>query len=229
MAYNNFDKIEYESQNYYPRDTRAKMVVSTHSGTTNTWTGPLPEGVDNYESPEYLIIDYFLQNNTNGNPVKLGLGGLTALPVYKSQGTDQVTNEFSAKSMIRLAYVKDNALNSGNGAWKVIGSDASGGGGGGTVHTQKENVSVVSSWSAGSASTLQTEEVTVHGFKDYAAGSMTTASVTKGELTITIGQSPTFDDDEKTFTAIKSNTWVQGSAPSLTVANFDVVTGVTQD
>ena len=58
---------------------------------------------------------------------------------------------------------------------------------------------------------------------------MTTASVTKGELTITIGQSPTFDDDEKTFTAIKSNTWVQGSAPSLTVANLDVVTGVTQD
>ena len=80
MASANFDVISYNSNSYYPRDTINYLIKGTQTAQTNNWTGPLPEGITDYE--EGLTIDYFLPYSGNTTAATLNLGGKGAKPIY---------------------------------------------------------------------------------------------------------------------------------------------------
>ena len=230
MSYNNFDKIEYEGINYYPRDTRANLVIGTQTTSTSDWTGSLPEGVNSYTDPENLIIDYFLPRDSTDAEATLNLSSLGAKPIYGSHGTSRITNEFEAMSVIRLVYVVNSSLNNGNGAWKVVGSDVSqggGGGGGGSVDVTKETIKVIgnSGFNPGSLPSITTENIYVDDITNYDQGSPTNISISNGVMTITHGTPTTVEFTSKAVTSISR--FSEGEAPSLDVENKTVVTNVT--
>lgn len=121
MSTSNFTNIQYEEDNFYTRDTTNYLVRSTQVSPTNLWTGIAPKGITEYE--DGLTINYFLsQSGTNANAtlnltvdnVELG-----AKPIFLGNSMQAVTNQFPQYSIIRLTYIIDNNLNSGNGCWKV--------------------------------------------------------------------------------------------------------------
>ena len=57
MAIGNFDKIAYEDDLFYLRDTTNYRVAGTQTSSTNVWVGSLPEGIDNYYDG-YQINDW---------------------------------------------------------------------------------------------------------------------------------------------------------------------------
>lgn len=225
MSYNNFDKIEYEGTNYYPRDTRTNLVIGTHTGSTNTWTGALPEGVNSYTDPENLIIDYFLPYDGTSAEATLNLSSLGAKPIYASHGISPITDEFKAKSIIRLAYIIDSSFNDGNGAWKVIGSDASGKGGAIDVTKETINTIATNSWNAGTLPTLNTLEQSVVDITAYNPGAQTYFEVHNGILQLRIGHPTEIAYSQKNINTVTQ--FDSGTSPSLTVENKTVVTNVS--
>lgn len=99
-------------------NSNSHYVKGTQTATTNAWTGALPTGVTAYS--DGLTIDYFLPQAGNSTAATLNLGGLGAKPVYVGNGTTGVTTHFPIRSVIRLVYIVDSNLNSGNGCWKAI-------------------------------------------------------------------------------------------------------------
>lgn len=117
MASYNFENINYNDNLYYPRDTVNYLVKGTQTGITNNWTGDLPGGITTYS--EGLTIDYYLPQPGNNSSVTLNLGNIGAKPVYLGNSNTPVTNEFSQHSIIRLTYLVNSSLNSGEGCWKA--------------------------------------------------------------------------------------------------------------
>ena len=93
------------------------FVRGTQTAATNVWTGEAPDGITAYY--DGLTIDYFLPFAGTSTAATLQLGSLGAKPVIVGNGTTGVTTHYSANSVIRLTYIIDSDLNSGNGAWKV--------------------------------------------------------------------------------------------------------------
>ena len=58
MSIKNFNKVNYENDFMYLRDTTNYRVSGTQTFSTNNWTGELPEGIDDYY--DGLTIDYYL-------------------------------------------------------------------------------------------------------------------------------------------------------------------------
>lgn len=114
MANYDFTNIGYNSNNYYARDSKVFLIKGTQTSSTNVWTGALPGGVDAYA--DGLTVDYFLPYAGNSTAATLNLGGKGAKPVYIN-GTTAVKTQFPQYSVIRLTYVVNSAINSGNGAW----------------------------------------------------------------------------------------------------------------
>lgn len=216
MAYNNYNKIEYNDEEYYMRDSRAILIKSTHAGGS-AWTGSLPEGIDSYDD---LIVDYFLQRNSDNNPVELSLGALPAKPILRSHDDVQVTKEFGAGCIIRLAYI--DTLNNGNGAWKVIGSDASGQGGGGTLDPTYTEVVGSVSLSAGTQADLQTENIDCHEITEWDPDTKPTdLKIENGVLIVTPGVKATLDFDPKTVKSVK--TFTKNTLQTLSPVNKTVL------
>lgn len=119
MANYDFTNIGYNSNNYYARDTRAYLVKGTQTASTNAWTGTLPDGVADYY--DGLTVDYFLPFAGTSTAATLNLSGKGAKPIYVG-GIDPVKTHFPQYSTIRLTYLINSALNSGNGCWQAVGS-----------------------------------------------------------------------------------------------------------
>ena len=101
-------------------DTSASHYVKgTQSGSTNAWTGALPDGVTAYY--DGLSIDYFLPYAGTSTAATLNLGSKGAKPVYVGNSTTQATTHYPQYSVIHLTYIINSGLNSGNGAWKATG------------------------------------------------------------------------------------------------------------
>ena len=99
-------------------DTSAShYVLGTQTGSTNAWTGNLPDGVSNYY--DGLAIDYFLPYAGTSTGATLNLGGKGAKPVYLGESNSQVTTHYGQYSVIHMTYLTTSGLNSGNGCWKV--------------------------------------------------------------------------------------------------------------
>ena len=98
-------------------DTSASHYIKgTQTGSTNTWTGALPDGVTAYY--DGLAIDYFLPFAGTSSGATLNLGGKGAKPVYRGNSpTSAVTTHFPALSVIHMTYIINSSVNSGNGAW----------------------------------------------------------------------------------------------------------------
>ena len=119
MANYEFDKITYENDYYYPRDTRCFLVRGTQNGVTNNWTGKLPDGMFDYPTSidETFSIDFYLPYNSNNKGVTLNLSNKGAKKVYLCNSNTQVTNEFIAGSVVRMTYIP--TLDNRAGAWKL--------------------------------------------------------------------------------------------------------------
>lgn len=128
MSNFNFENINYDSNLYYPRDTVNYLVRSTHSTSTNIWTGNLPIGISSCE--DGLTIDYFLGQDPTSSAATLNLGGTGAKPILLGNNNNAVSDQFPKYSVLRLTYIVNAGLNSGQGAWKV---SAYSPGSGGTV------------------------------------------------------------------------------------------------
>ena len=101
-------------------DTSASHYVKgTQTGSTNVWTGVLPDGVTAYY--DGLSIDYFLPYAGTTSGATLNLGSKGAKPVYVGNSTTQATTHYPQYSVIHLTYLVDSRLNSGNGCWKATG------------------------------------------------------------------------------------------------------------
>lgn len=119
MANYEFDKINYENDYYYPRDTRCFLVKGTQNSVTNMWTGVLPNGMSNYPTSieEAFSIDYYLPYDSNNKGVTLNLSNKGAKKVYLNNSNEQVTNQFLAGSVVRMTYIP--TLDNMAGAWKM--------------------------------------------------------------------------------------------------------------
>lgn len=115
MAIGNFDKIAYEDDLFYLRDTTNYRVAGTQTSSTNVWVGSLPEGIDNYY--DGLTIDYYLPFEGTSDGATLNLSDKGAKPVYLDAET-RVTNQVKAKSIVRLSY---HSSIISDGAWLLIG------------------------------------------------------------------------------------------------------------
>jgi hypothetical protein len=119
----NFNNISFTNQEeqtnnlYFPRDPTSYLVKGTQAGSTNQWSGNLPDGIDDYY--DGLTIDYFLPYDGNGSAVTLNLSSKGETPVYLGNSNTQVTTQYTQYSVIRLTYITGSGLNSGNGAWKA--------------------------------------------------------------------------------------------------------------
>jgi hypothetical protein len=80
----------------------------------------LPNGITSYY--DGLTIDYLLPYAGTGSAATLKLGSLTAAPVRR-RGNNNVTTHFPAGSVLRLTYTTSSLVNSGNGAWEVVGDN----------------------------------------------------------------------------------------------------------
>ena len=99
-------------------DTSASHYVKgTQTGSTNAWTGALPDGVTAYY--DGLAIDYFLPYAGTSSGATLNLGSKGAKPIYIGNSTTQVTTHYPQYSVIHLTYIVNSSLNSGNGCWKA--------------------------------------------------------------------------------------------------------------
>lgn len=98
-------------------DTSASHYIKgTQTGSTNVWTGALPDGVTAYY--DGLAIDYFLPFAGTSTAATLNLGSKGAKPVYRGNSpTSAVTTHFPALSVIHMTYIINSSINSGNGAW----------------------------------------------------------------------------------------------------------------
>lgn len=189
---NNYNKIEYKDVDYYMRDSRVFLIESTHS-QGNAWKGNLPEGIDSYTSYDNLIIDYHLKVDcASEGDVYLSLGDEGSKKVYLSHKDEPVTNQFSANSVIRLAYIP--SLDDGNGGWKVVGSDASGTG---KLNVDTTNVVGSVSWTTGDAASLDIEPVTAYQVTVNKEARATKLEVEDGVLKVTEGQ-----DSDINFTPV---------------------------
>ena len=221
---NNYNKVEYKDVDYYMRDSRYFLVESKHIGSSNRWTGDLPEGIDDYNDYDTLIIDYWLKNESNGQPVTLSLGGKANKKVYLSHGDDQVTDEFEANSVIRLAYI--GTLDNGNGGWKVVGSDASGSGGGVLDKTWEYPIKSIS-LTGGSQASLTYDNNSKASKAIYTDTSHpTTAEIENGVLNIKTGSAENLRFTDVDVSQITS--WTTNSLQSLsTPETVKVVKDVT--
>ena len=232
---NNFNKVEYKDVDYYMRDSRMFLIESSQVTNTNNWLGTLPEGIDSVTDYDTLIIDYYLKRDSNGQPVTLNLGGGTGnnKKVYLSHADDQVTDEFGAGSVIRLAYIS--TLDDGNGGWKVVGSDASGSGG--SLRKTFEDVVDTASLTGGTQATLTTQDLTVAASEtaytgtsgpdkitSYTRSTPTSASVANGVLSITSGTAETLEI--KTIAMKTVDTFTPNVVPTLGITTVDVVKNV---
>ena len=213
LAEHNPYSITFNEETWYLRDSAHKLVMGTHSSSTHNWTGDLPPGYESYTSPENLIIDYYLPFDSDEQPVTLKLGTLDAKPVYVCHGTEQVTKEFGAKTVIRLAYVVDNGLNHGNGAWKVVGTDVSKQQAQGGLDISYDYASKINSWTDGAVPSLTKDSKTCSRINNFDKGTLSTMSISKGLLKFTTGTLATLDKQDYTFDAVGS--FSQGSMPSL--------------
>lgn len=217
MANANFDVISYNSNSYYPRDTVNYLIKGTQTAATNVWTGPLPDGITAYE--DGFTIDYFLPYSGNTTPATLNLGGKGAKPIYFNDSSSPLSNQFPQYSVIRLSYVIDSNLNSGNGAWQVVGSSYKtnnitvGSASTTGMTTEPVNVSTddITAWSAGTTPTLGTaidaDEITA-----WDDGTMFSASVSGATLNLVSGTEPSLTYSEKSIPNVTN----VGSTPSLT-------------
>jgi hypothetical protein len=96
------------------------LVKGTQTAATNVWTGNLPNGITSYY--EGLTIEYYLPYAGTSTAATLKLGNLTAYPVRR-RGNSSVTTHFPAGSIIRLMYTTSSLINSGKGAWEVVGDN----------------------------------------------------------------------------------------------------------
>ena len=84
MATNKFDRLQYDSDVFFPRDSLGVRIDGTQASKTSSWLGPLPAGVEDYF--DGLTLDYFLPFESGTAGVTLNLGGKGAKPVYYNNG-----------------------------------------------------------------------------------------------------------------------------------------------
>lgn len=218
----NFDRLGYDEKEFFPRDTVNYRISGTQTSTTNEWKGNLPEGVASYG--DGLTIDYFLPYPGTPTAATLTLSPGTAKPVYclSMDSLTPVTTQIPAKAVVRLTYIVDASINSGNGAWLAIGdwspNQQS------SLNVTTDTVSKVAV-TAGSAPSLVTTSVSCDDITNWNSGSMFSASISQGELTLTAGSAPALSYESRTVGSVSS--WNAGSATTVTDTPTTVVTSVS--
>lgn len=218
----NFDRLGYDEKEFFPRDTVNYRVTGTQGSPTNTWVGVLPEGVTNYG--DGLTIDYYLPTSGTSTAATLALSPGAAKPVYclSNNVLTPVTTHVPAKAVVRLTYIVDASINSGNGAWLAIGdwspNQQS------SLNVTTDTVSKVSITS-GTAPTLVTEDFSYDDITNWNDGSMFAVSISQGELTFTAGEKPTLNYLSNTGKAVK--TWDAGTMTAVSDTATTVVTSVS--
>lgn len=115
---NKLSRIKLPNGKVYTFKGETYFISGKYDSSTQSLIGDLPSGVDSYYHG--LTIDYFL-SQYNAFMVKgLNLGNLGIKPIYVSDNNTLVIEQIKEKSLLRLTYIVDSSLNSGNGCWKIL-------------------------------------------------------------------------------------------------------------
>ena len=222
MANFNFDRLGYEENDFFPRDTVNYRVTGTQTGITNVWMGNLPTGVTSYG--DGLTVDYFLPYAGTSTAATLTLSPGSAKPVYclSNNAVTAVTTHIPAKAVVRLTYIVDSSINSGNGAWLASGDWSP---------NQQSSLNVTTATvskvaiTAGTAPSLTPTDVSCDDITNWNSGTMFTASVSQGELTLTSGTAPALSYTSRTIKS--ADGWNAGTVTSVTDTPTSVVSSVS--